>query len=889
MEPVDLLPNPPHCIGPTWQKTVDGGWHLPEHTLGWGILNWLATYVRSPDGEGPFLPTLEQARFLLWLYAVNENGSYLYRDIVFRRCKGAGKDPLGAAIALAELCGPVAFAGFDAEGQVDGKPRHAAWVQIVAVSQEQPLALDTEVPTPSGWTTIGELSVGDYVIGSDGVSHRVERETPVLTGLDCYRVSFDDGTQVVASASHGWTTQRLNGHGDQYEEVTISTAELAESVRGSKGRKRHRIPVAGYDSPEVELGLDPWFLGMWLGDGFSADSGVTFQWSLKAEYESLVKPLVGPNQSVVWTELGGDTGTFRIKNNDRADDKSSVRNKLRQEGVLNNKHIPSSYMLSGTEQRRELMRGMVDSDGGVDANGRAYFVNTNRGLVYRFQELAVSLGFRCTVRKHGDALRAEFNPGDGFPVAKLAYKYSRQTPYNNRCRSQHRWVESVEKVDSVPVKCIGIDTEDHLFQVSKSRILTHNTKNTMSLFPVMVSAKLKEDYNLEVNKTIIYSEAGGRIEAVTSSPYSMEGNRPTLVICNETQWWHEANDGHNLAGVIEGNVTKIPNSRRLSICNAHIPGEDSVAERDYDYWQAVESGQAVDVSTLYDALEAPADTPVSEIPSEREDPEGYAAGVEKLREGVLIARGDSDWLPVDAIVESVLDVKNPITESRRKFLNQVNASEDSWIAPYEWDACTHPVELGKGERITLGFDGSKSNDWTALVACRVEDGALFLIKAWNPKKYPNEEVPRDDVDATVRNVFSAYDVVGFRADVREFESYVDGWTKDFHKKMKVKATPGHAIAFDMRGNTKKFALDCERFLDAVLEQELSHDGNTLLRQHVLNAKRYPTQYDSISIRKASKDSSRKIDAAVCAVLAWGARHEYLISNKYRTRKAVVIS
>lgn len=553
-EPDDLLPAPPHIVGPTWRRRRDGSWWLPERSLGWGVLNWFATYLRTPGGDhagSPFMPTLEQARFILWWYAVDESGKYAFRNGVFRRMKGHGKDPLAAAISLVELCGPVAFSHFNGSEPV-GKPRHAAWIQIVAVSQEQ-------------------------------------------------------------------------------------------------------------------------------------------------------------------------------------------------------------------------------------------------------------------------------------------------------------------------------------------------TKNTMSLFPVMVSTAMKQDYSLEVNKTIIYSGEGGRIEAVTSSPYSMEGNRPTLVIRNETQWWQEANDGHELAGVIEGNVTKIPGSRTLSICNAHIPGEDSVAERDYEAWQAVSSGQAVDVGTLYDALEAPADTPVSEIPSEKEDPEGYEQGLARLREGIEIARGDSVWLPVETIIESVLDVKNPITESRRKFLNQVNASEDSWIAPYEWDAVADPtLVLEKGDRVTLGFDGSKSNDWTALVACRVEDGALFLVKAWNPAVHHNEEVPREDVDAVVRSCFERFDVVGFRADVYQFEAYVDQWGRDFKKRVKVNASPANPIAFDMRGQQKRFAFDCERFLDAVIEQELCHNGDVTLRQHILNARRHPTNFDAIAIRKASKDSSKKIDAAVCAVLAFGGRQDYLMSKKNRTRRAVVL-
>jgi hypothetical protein len=551
---VDLLPAAPHLEGPTWRKTADGQWYLPDMSLGWGVINWLASYVKTPSGTNagsPFMPTLEQARFILWWYAVDEAGAYSYRNGVLRRSKGWGKDPICAALSLAELCGPVAFDKFDVLGDPVGKPRHSAWIQIVGVSQDQ-------------------------------------------------------------------------------------------------------------------------------------------------------------------------------------------------------------------------------------------------------------------------------------------------------------------------------------------------TKNTMSLFPVMISSRLKEEYKLEVNKTIIYSEVGGRIEAVTSSPHSMEGNRPTLVVQNEIQWWQEANGGHDLAGVIEGNVTKIPGARTLSICNAHVPGEDSVAERYYDANQKVLSGHAVDVGTLYDALEAPAGTPVSEIPAESEDPEGYAAGVAKLREGIEIARGDSVWLPVDSIVDSVLDLRNPVTESRRKFLNQILAAEDSWIAPYEWDALADPTaKLEPGDKITLGFDGSKSNDWTALAACRVEDGCVFLINAWNPERYGGE-IPRGDVDATVRGCFEKYSVVGFRADVKEFESYIDAWSRDFKRVLRVKSSPANIVAYDMRGNKKAFSLDCERFLDAVLEKELSHDGNPVLRQHVINARRNPTTYSTIGIRKESKDSSRKIDAAVCGVLAYGIRHEYLMSKRSRSGKAVVI-
>lgn len=893
------MKNEPWAIGPTWTRDEDGRFIMPEYSLGWGALNWMYENLLTPGGPyagHPFMPTLEQARFIVWWYAVDENGRWTYRSGTLRRLKGWGKDPLAGALALFELVGPAEFSHFDEDGNAVGKPKYDPWVQIAAVSQDQPLALDTEVPTPQGWTTVGDLSVGDYVYGSDGQAHRVERETEILTGLDTYKVNFDDGTSIIASASHGWTTERLNGHADKYEVVTQTTEELAKTVRGSKNRKRHRIPVVGFDSPAKDLLVDPWFLGLWLGDGKTTDSSVVLNVNHRKEYEGLLKPLVSNSQTLVWSERSNDKGSwaeFRIRNNDRLNDSTSYRSRLRSIGVLGNKHIPSEYLQAGTEQRRELLRGLIDSDCGVEANGRAYFVNTNRDLVYQFQELAVGLGFRCTVRKvsGSNALRAEFNPGDKFRVAKLKDKYSRQQPYKSGSRSQHRWVESVERVDTVPVKCIGIDTEDHLFQVTRSRILTHNTRNTFTLFSSLISDKLKAEHKLDINKTIVYDGRGKMIEGVTSSPSALEGKRPTFIIQNEIQWWVEQNDGKAMADVIDGNVTKSAygTCRALSICNAHVPGQDSVGE---DYWEAylkVQAGKAIDTNVLYDALEAPATTPVSEIPSPDDDPEGFEAGIEELKKGLAIARGDAAWLDLDIIVSSVLDIRNPVSESRRKFLNQVNASEDSWISPKEWDSCQEDVALQPGDKITLGFDGSKSNDHTAVSACRVEDGAVFLIKSWDPEKQPDGVIPREDVDAVVRSMFERYKVVGFRADVHEFESYVDEWGKDFKRVLKVKASPANPVAFDMRGMKKRFALDCERFLDGVLEQELIHDGDPALRWYILNAHRHPTNYDAVSIRKESKDSSRKIDGAVTAVLAYGARQDYLMSKNHRQGKGGVIA
>lgn len=405
------------------------------------------------------------------------------------------------------------------------------------------------------------------------------------------------------------------------------------------------------------------------------------------------------------------------------------------------------------------------------------------------------------------------------------------------------------------------------------------TRNTFTLFPTMVSQRLAETYGLDIHKEIIHKKGGGRIEAVTSSPKSLEGGRSHFVVMNETQFWLENNNGHEMSGAIQGNVAKGRGGsfRRLSICNAHRPGEDSIAEQDYEAFEKIVGGQTNFTKFFYDALEAPATTDLY-------DPDS-------LKLGLAVARGDSTWLDIPRLVEEIHDPRTVVSEARRKYLNQIVAAEDAWLTPWEWDAIAVPsLKLREGEQITLGFDGSRGRDHTALCACRVSDGAIFLLNCWNPESFPSGKIPTIAVDKAVREAFALYDVVSFRADVKEFESYIDQWSADFRRQIVVNASPGNLIAYDMRSKGKReFLLECERFKNAVLDGGMKHDGNRVLRQHIVNARQRPSDtYDLIGIGKESKDSPRKIDAAVTAVLAFGARQEYLMTKHNRKQSLEII-
>jgi len=417
------------------------------------------------------------------------------------------------------------------------------------------------------------------------------------------------------------------------------------------------------------------------------------------------------------------------------------------------------------------------------------------------------------------------------------------------------------------------------------------TKNTMTLFPGMMSRKLIDLHGIDLGKEIIHSRSGGRIESVTSSPRSLEGARPSLVIMNETHHWLEVDEGHEMAHAVARNLAKSRDgsARSLAITNAHDPGMNSVAEWDWEAFQAIEQGRSRATGFLYDSLEAPAGTQLgvsepSEDEAERELQ--YLAARASLRAGLIAARGDSVWLDVDRLIEEIYDPATPPSKSRRFYLNQIVASEDSWIAPHEWGKVANPhVLLADGDQVTLGFDGSVREDSTALAVCRVSDGHIELLGCWEkPDGAAGDtwQVPRAAVDAAVFTAMSRFKVVGFYCDPAHWQDTIDRWTAEFGARMLVKASVARPL--EWWTNRPKAMVDVlERFHAAVLDGEISHDGGSVLTQHILNAKRRVGR-SGITISKENPSSSRKIDAAMAAVLAYECRADAVAKGFARPRR-----
>ena len=407
--------------------------------------------------------------------------------------------------------------------------------------------------------------------------------------------------------------------------------------------------------------------------------------------------------------------------------------------------------------------------------------------------------------------------------------------------------------------------------VQVAAVSKEQTRGTMQLFPGMFSRRAIEQYRIDLGKEIIYAYGGRcQIQAVTSSPHTLEGARSTFCLKNETHWWAANNDGHAMAAVIARNAAKV-GGRVLAISNAHNPGEDSDAERDHDMYLRMLAGTTRGTGFLYSSREAPAGTDLTDRAA--------------LTAGLLAARGDSAWLDVERLADEVYDPRNPASQSRRFYLNQVVAGEDAWIAPLEWDAAEDGAyRVAPGAIITLGFDGSKTDDHTALVGCEVETGYLFTLGVWNPADEPGQEIDRGKVNAAVAGAFAAYDVVGFYSDRNPWESYIDKWAEMYGEQLCVAAKARQPVEWDMGARLNDVTKASEAFKAALLDGDMKHERSDTSRWYVLNARARVNNYGT-TFSKESRNSARKIDWLAAAVLARLARQDYMALPESKQRNS----
>lgn len=418
------------------------------------------------------------------------------------------------------------------------------------------------------------------------------------------------------------------------------------------------------------------------------------------------------------------------------------------------------------------------------------------------------------------------------------------------------------------------------------------TENTMRMVRAMASPAnapaLHRDYSLDVGKTQIFVQPEGKLEVITSSAATAEGAESTFVIGDELEHWTPSNGGAELHATLMDNLSK-SGSRMLETLNAWKPGINSAGESTFNDWVLQETGRSKNESRiLYDARQAPHDTELGDADS--------------LRSALEWVYADCPWSDIDAIMTRIWSPSAQVDDSKRKYLNWPVASSDSWCDPQDWAQMARPdIDVAPGEDIVMFFDGSLSNDHTALIGCRMDDGHIFTIGVWQPKAANPDDKPMVDVqtvDDRVDFAFATWNVIGFYADVREWESFTKvAWPERYRDRLELWATSRGAqqpepIAWDMRGKDFQFTTAAELAEAEVMQHSFTHDGNPLLTEHVLNARRHEGRY-GITVRKESRKSAKKIDACVCMIgarMVWRLARERggVSKKKQRTGKAFFI-
>lgn len=353
---------------------------------------------------------------------------------------------------------------------------------LLMAALQYPLDVDTPVPTPEGWSTIGKLEVGDMVFDQNGVPVPVLAKTQPEWSSDLYEMYFNEGYSIVADGKHLWAAETLADRmspdgGEHLPTRTVSTAEMFRTQRTSRGRK----PAAQWsildskplDLPEIELPVDPYLLGVWLvvwlGDRSWGDGGAV---GIDREVEEALRGVgyeIARDGEHHWHDLG-------------------LRTNLKRAGVLIDKHVPQAYFRASKGQRLALLQGLMDADGTTDAHwGTPIFFSTNRLLVEAVVELVSSFGWHATRSKQWHTTPSgeqKFGWLVSFPADEYVFRLTRKKAKQKQSverkrtntRMQKRWIVSkVERLnESRLVQCLTVGSEDHLFLVGENMVPTHN-------------------------------------------------------------------------------------------------------------------------------------------------------------------------------------------------------------------------------------------------------------------------------------------------------------------------------------------------------------------------------------------------------------------------------
>lgn len=364
----------------------------------------------------------------------------------------------------------------------------------------------------------------------------------------------------------------------------------------------------------------------------------------------------------------------------------------------------------------------------------------------------------------------------------------------------------------------------------------------------------------------------GKAVSLSSSPNARDGARTTFCVMDETHWWTlpRLKQAHQ---TMQNNLAKrkLADPWMLETTTAPEPGTGSVAEATMDYAKAVDDGLITDASLFFFHRQA----------SDHHD----LTTREGVRAAIIEASGPAAaWRDIDAIAGLWADPTTDKAYLERVWCNRLVKGATQAFDVVRWQELVKPSPVKPGDLIVLGFDGAQFFDSTALVATHVETGFQWLLGLWErPKLLPTDQtwqVPADDVDRSVRDAFSVYDVWRLYADPAYWQSWLAAWRGEFGEERVIEWLTTRRL---------QMARAIEGFTTAIKTGTVSHEGHKDVTRHIANARReelkgYRDEQGKplCLIRKERPDSPLKMDAAMASVLSWEARTDAIAAGAEAT-------
>ena len=465
-----------------------------------------------------------------------------------------------------------------------------------------PLALDTIIPTPSGWTTMGQLKVGEEVFDEAGNPTIVTYLSPILKDRPCFTLRFHDGESIVCDAEHRWSVKSVigqslkgrprnewnGGSSLRRAHVVKTTEQIRNNLKTEWGCRNFSVDVAApLLLPVRDLPVKPYALGVWLGDGSS--------------YRGAIVGHVSDREIVQYIETDGYTVSFqKSESNLIRYTVRGLRTELRRAGLItddqliSSKHIPENYLRSSQDQRLALLQGLMDTDGTCTKTGECRFTNRNSNLAEGVRELALSLGLLAHIRSISVTGRphyvVSFRSPASIPVFRLKRKHARQvrkcTPRNSR-----RYIVGVDPTQSVPVRCISVASASSLYLVGKGMIVTHNTKRDQAKIVWDEMARMVKSsagfrkFIKAVKDNLSCERTNAKCEPLGSDQDTLDGLNPNGVIIDELH-------AHKNRGVWDVMTTATGARRQPLIFAITTAGYDrqSVCFQQHEYAEKVLEG-----------------------------------------------------------------------------------------------------------------------------------------------------------------------------------------------------------------------------------------------------------------------------------------------------------